>query len=91
MSKVCELLDTEVSGGGVGVCGLLGVLFVGLKLGGVINWSWWWVTCPIWIGPAIGLAILVIVLVGLLIAGAVGLIAMGVAALMVWFNSKKGG
>lgn len=25
---------------------MLGVLFVGLKLGGVINWSWWWVTLP---------------------------------------------
>ncbi len=29
---------------------LLGVLFVGLKLGGVIDWSWWWVTLPFWGG-----------------------------------------
>ena len=27
---------------------LLLVLFVGLKLAGVINWSWWWVLSPIW-------------------------------------------
>ena len=27
----------------------LGVLFVALKLCGVIDWSWWWVTCPFWI------------------------------------------
>ena len=23
------------------------VLFVGLKLAGIINWSWWWVLSPI--------------------------------------------
>lgn len=27
---------------------LLLVLFVGLKLAGVISWSWWWVLSPIW-------------------------------------------
>jgi hypothetical protein len=27
---------------------LLGIVFVGLKLGGVIHWSWWWVTLPFW-------------------------------------------
>lgn len=34
--------------GGVGVIGLLGVLFVALKLTDVIDWSWWWVTLPFW-------------------------------------------
>lgn len=33
---------------GIGFLSLLGLLFVGLKLGHVINWSWWWVTCPFW-------------------------------------------
>ena len=23
-------------------------LFIGLKLSGVITWSWWWVSAPIW-------------------------------------------
>ena len=27
---------------------LLGVLFIGLKLGGIISWSWFWVTLPLW-------------------------------------------
>jgi hypothetical protein len=31
------------------ILAMLGILFVGLKLGNVINWSWWWVTCPFWI------------------------------------------
>lgn len=36
------------SSSGVSALGLLGVLFVGLKLTGYINWSWWWVTAPFW-------------------------------------------
>lgn len=39
--------------GGVGFAGLLTILFVGLKLGGVIDWSWWWVLSPLWIGFAL--------------------------------------
>ncbi len=31
---------------------LLAVLFIGLKLGGIIDWSWWWVLSPIW-GPIV--------------------------------------
>ena len=39
--------------GGIGFCGLLTVLFVGLKLTNVIAWSWLWVLSPIWISLAI--------------------------------------
>lgn len=38
----------EAQSGGIGVLGLLGVVFVTLKLCGVIDWSWWWVTAPFW-------------------------------------------
>ena len=41
------------SGGGISFGGLLTVLFIGLKLGGVIDWSWWWVLSPLWIGFSI--------------------------------------
>jgi hypothetical protein len=37
------------SGGGVGFCGLLTILFIGLKLTGHITWSWGWVLSPVWI------------------------------------------
>jgi hypothetical protein len=50
------------SSGGIGVCGLLGVVFVTLKLCGVIDWSWWWVTAPFWGGIALVLAILLFAL-----------------------------
>lgn len=32
---------------------LLGVVFVVLKLAGVIAWSWWMVTLPFWGGAAL--------------------------------------
>ncbi len=36
----------------IGLVGALGLLFVGLKLGGMIDWSWWWVSAPFWMPPA---------------------------------------
>ena len=43
---------------------LLLVLFVGLKLGGIIAWSWWWVLAPLW-GPfAIVAGVFVVVFLG---------------------------
>lgn len=51
------------SSGGVGFVSLLQVLFIGLKLGNVIAWSWFWVLAPIWITLAIVLLIIVIALI----------------------------
>lgn len=31
------------------------VIISGLKIAGLITWSWWWVTLPLWIAPAIWL------------------------------------
>lgn len=45
--------SSSSSSSGIGVLGLLGVAFVVLKLLGVINWSWWWVTLPFWGGLAL--------------------------------------
>jgi hypothetical protein len=33
----------------IGPIGLLTLIFITLKLTGVIAWSWWWVLSPIWI------------------------------------------
>lgn len=43
---------------GIGFPGLLCVAFIVLKLCHVIDWSWWWVLSPLWIG-----AIILVVLV----------------------------
>ena len=34
---------------GLGLSGVLTVVFVVLKLIGTIDWSWWWVLSPLWI------------------------------------------
>lgn len=48
-----------VKTGGFPVLGLLGVLFIGLKLTGYINWGWLWITAPFWfpLGIVLGVAI----------------------------------
>ncbi len=46
------------TGGGIGFCGLLTILFIGLKLTGHIAWSWVWVLSPLWIGLAFGLVMM---------------------------------
>lgn len=38
--------------------GLLTILFVALKLCGVIDWSWWWVLSPLWITGIVIAAVL---------------------------------
>ncbi len=43
---------------------VLFVVFLVLKLVGVIAWSWWLVTLPLWIGLALTLAIYVLGLIG---------------------------
>ena len=45
---------TEKSSSNLGTADLLGVAFVVLKLCHVIDWSWWWVTAPIWGGIVLG-------------------------------------
>jgi hypothetical protein len=58
---------------GISLPSLLGVVFVTLKLCGVINWPWIWVLCPFWIGPAI---------LGLCLA------SLGLVAVLWWFFQK---
>lgn len=52
--------------GGIGFFGLLFIVFLVLKLTGVITWSWWWVTAPLW-GP-LAFVIAVLIVVGIVVA-----------------------
>lgn len=61
-------INNSNTNSGVGVLGLLGVAFVVLKLLGVINWSWWWVTLPFWgVGALLVAVMLALGLVALII------------------------
>lgn len=49
------------SSNGIGLGTILFLIFLVLKLTGYINWSWWWITAPLWIP---------VVVLGLIILGA---------------------
>ena len=55
--------DKKVEYTGLGICDVLGIVFIVLKLLHVINWSWWWVTAPFWGSIAFILAIAFIVFI----------------------------
>jgi hypothetical protein len=60
--------SSSSSSASISTAGLLGVLFVGLKLTGFIHWPWLWVLAPFWIPIAIILAIFGMVGIGFVIA-----------------------
>lgn len=55
--------------------GWLFLLFLALKLTGYIDWSWWWVTAPLWIPIAIALGIFAIA--GMILAVAAAALGKG--------------
>lgn len=55
--------NSTASSGGVGFFGLMFLILMTLKLTNYIDWSWWWVTAPLWGGFAIILLIILIVIV----------------------------
>lgn len=61
----------KTSGGGISFVGLLTIVFIVLKLTHVIDWSWWWVLSPIWIGILLTLLIIIIVVSALIIGYAI--------------------
>jgi hypothetical protein len=60
------------SSNGIGFTGLLTVLFVTLKLIGKIDWSWWWVLSPLWIGAALFLLVVALIFVVIEICKGIG-------------------
>jgi hypothetical protein len=49
--------------------GILGLIFITLKLTGYITWSWLWVLAPFWIPISIGVLIFLIVFIVAMIRG----------------------
>jgi hypothetical protein len=66
-------MTNESKSGGLGIGMILFIVFLVLKLTGTIDWSWWWVTSPLWIPLALG---------GLVIG------IMGVIAIIIEYFSK---
>ena len=63
---------------GIGFRGLLTILFIGLKLGHVIGWSWWWVLAPLWLPYAVifGVVIVCAVVAAICMVAAAGIDAL---------------
>ena len=50
-------MDNKAKQGGLGIVSVLTIVFIVLKLLGVIQWSWIWVLSPIWISAVIVVAV----------------------------------
>ena len=61
--------DSSSYSSGVGFFGMLTILFIGLKLGGVINWSWLWVLSPFLIPISIFALLACVMIIALIISG----------------------
>jgi len=55
-------MSTQGRSNGIGILGVLGIVFIVLKLTGYIDWSWWWVTAPFW-GVIVGALFIITVMV----------------------------
>lgn len=56
------------SSGGLGILGTLFIVFLVLKLTGNIDWSWWWVTSPLWIPAVLFTSIVIVISFVILVA-----------------------
>ena len=52
----------QVTSSGFGLSTVLFIVFLILKLTNTIDWSWWWVTSPLWISAGLAIIILLIAL-----------------------------
>ena len=59
--KGFDIMDNKNVSGGMSFSSVLALIFIVLKLCGVINWSWVWVLSPIWITFIIGLIAIVVI------------------------------
>ena len=56
-------MDNKAKQGGLGIVSVLTIVFIVLKLLGVIKWSWIWVLSPIWISAVIAVAVFSVILI----------------------------
>lgn len=55
--------NNSSSSAGMGITGVLQIIFIVLKLVGAINWSWWVVLIPLWIDLGMSFILVLIVFI----------------------------
>ena len=55
-------MNNKAGCGSVGIAGTLTIVFIVLKLCGLIAWSWTWVMSPLWISEILWTIFVVVVL-----------------------------
>lgn len=55
--------NNNVTTGGITAIDVLQIVFIVLKLCGVIKWSWWLVLMPLWISLGIGVILIIILVI----------------------------
>jgi len=55
---------SKTRSGGISFAGALAILFIGLKLCNIIDWSWLWVLSPLWLGAAVFIAVILMGIAG---------------------------
>lgn len=65
LEKQCDYMSEKkiVIGGGLSFTTILFFIFLVLKLTNYINWSWLWITCPLWITPIVLIVLFLIVVI----------------------------
>lgn len=54
-------MNNSKGNSGLGLCSVLTIVFVVLKLVGVIDWSWLWVLSPLWIDIVLTIIFIIII------------------------------
>jgi len=52
-------MSDKASSNGLGLGVILAMIFMVLKLCGIITWSWLWVLCPVWIPVVIAIVAII--------------------------------
>jgi hypothetical protein len=61
------------------------IVFLILKLTHVIDWSWWWVACPLWASFLIVPFLIILLIFGVLSSATI----LVVLARLFWFRPKR--
>jgi hypothetical protein len=54
-------MSNKETNGSISLNMILFLIFLVLKLTGHIDWSWWWVTSPLWIGALLFIIIVIVI------------------------------